>query len=169
MKAACDRLVQEWDQEVCPFLTYSSLLSQFYLQNLLHRFEVKGFKFTEAAGHPVKRSCHLTMFLLHVPLIFLGVRGSMGVNPGIKFLKSNGNLLTVTRQDFIPHCHLKIKSYSKNHDLNDSNNIGTVQKRLKPKYKSALALNSQLEENECKFVINWLKSQIIFSKKIFKN
>lgn len=98
----------------------------------------------------------------------LGKHGSESRNKIPAQLKSNGNLLTVMGQDFIPHCHLKIKSDSKNRDLNDSNNIGTVQKRLKPKYKSALALNSQLEENECKFVINWLKSQITFSKKIKK-
>lgn len=58
-----------------------------------------------------------------------------------------------------------MKSHSKNSDFNDSNNIGTLQKRLKPKYKSAFALNSHLAENECKFVINWLKSEITFAKK----
>lgn len=58
-----------------------------------------------------------------------------------------------------------MKSDCKNSDCSDSNNIGTLPKRLKTDYKLALALISQLGENERKFIMNCLKSEIAFPKK----
>lgn len=68
----------------------------------------------------------------HLP-VGLGKHGNDSRKKNPAQLKSNGNLLTVMGQDFIPYCHLKLKSDSKNSGLNDSNNIGTLQKILKPK------------------------------------